>query len=516
LSNPEIQNLLQTGIEAARSGNRAAARMILGQVVERDPRNELGWMWLASVAETAAERRTYLQKVLEINPANERAKQALVRLEQTLTPAPEARPSEAPRPDIRITPVIQAPVAPPIERTISELPREALLDVPAPRRRSSPLFIVAVVLALALIGTGFYLLYDYTVNPPEDETPVPSTTLVLELPTQESGFSTSTPVGGIFVTLPPVTVYPTWAPSPTSLPTETPEVVPTATPTSPEFQLVVSVRPGGGENWELEVMAEGQMIVPRLQLNNPALTLLETYDAAFSPDGQQIAFTARITRASGDPYEEIGIVDVEGGSIALITTLLASNTDGVCWSPDGTQIAFESNTDGDYDIYVMNANGGAPENLTSDNAGPDRDPTWSPDGEFLAFASDRESPGFLDVYRMGVDGSDAVRLTQNANSFAPAWSPDGSMIAFISNRNQDNDLFLMNADGTNEHVLTASDGIAEDRDPTWTPDGRLITFSSNRDSGEFDIYAIQPSGAGVRQITSHLGHTRYPNWQPHE
>jgi Tfp pilus assembly protein PilF len=88
VANEELQNLLRTGIQAAQSGNKAIARRILEQVTEQDPRNELAWIWLASIADSAAERRTYLQKVLEINPQNERARQALEKLEQ---PAPSAR-----------------------------------------------------------------------------------------------------------------------------------------------------------------------------------------------------------------------------------------------------------------------------------------------------------------------------------------------------------------------------------------------------------------------------------------
>ena len=69
------------------------------------------------------------------------------------------------------------------------------------------------------------------------------------------------------------------------------------------------------------------------------------------------------------------------------------------WSPDGKRIAFTSNRDGNYEIYVMNADGSGPKNLTN-HKGWDNFATWSPDGKRLAFVSNRD--GGHDVYVMDV------------------------------------------------------------------------------------------------------------------
>ena len=79
----DLQALLRTAIEAARSGDRAKAREILRRLVLRDPGNELAWLWLASVASSEDERRQCLRRVLIINPRNERARQALAQLDLT-------------------------------------------------------------------------------------------------------------------------------------------------------------------------------------------------------------------------------------------------------------------------------------------------------------------------------------------------------------------------------------------------------------------------------------------------
>jgi len=75
------QEKLQRGIEAARRGDRSTGRRLLREVVESDPDNELAWIWLASCMTTVDERRQCLRRVLEINPNNTRARQALVALE---------------------------------------------------------------------------------------------------------------------------------------------------------------------------------------------------------------------------------------------------------------------------------------------------------------------------------------------------------------------------------------------------------------------------------------------------
>ncbi|HLA43138.1 MAG TPA: hypothetical protein VJZ27_06875, partial [Aggregatilineales bacterium] len=80
LAGDDLQNLLKSGIQAARSGNKEVARDIFHQVLRLDSRNELAWMWLASVLESTQERKRALQKVLQINPENQRAQQALQKL----------------------------------------------------------------------------------------------------------------------------------------------------------------------------------------------------------------------------------------------------------------------------------------------------------------------------------------------------------------------------------------------------------------------------------------------------
>ena len=84
--------------------------------------------------------------------------------------------------------------------------------------------------------------------------------------------------------------------------------------------------------------------------------------------------------------------------------------DGVpSWSSDSKMIAFESDRDDNWEIYVMSADGTAVTNLTN-NPADDNAPSWSPDGKMIAFESDRD--GNSDIYVMNTDGSSQKRLTK--------------------------------------------------------------------------------------------------------
>lgn len=77
---------LQAGAAAAKAGDRARARTLLTRAAEGDPRNENAWMWLAGVTDSSEEAIEYLEKVLALNPSNERARQGIAWHRARLTP----------------------------------------------------------------------------------------------------------------------------------------------------------------------------------------------------------------------------------------------------------------------------------------------------------------------------------------------------------------------------------------------------------------------------------------------
>ncbi len=177
-----------------------------------------------------------------------------------------------------------------------------------------------------------------------------------------------------------------------------------------------------------------------------------------------------------------------------------------------SMIAFESNRVGpDFDIYVMNPDGTGVTALTA-NTNEDREPKWSPQGNQIAFGTDRD--GNIEINVMNADGSGQINLTNNpATDAGAAWSPDGGKIAFYSNRDGDNELFVMNADGSGQTQLTFDP--ANDLNPDWSPDGTRLAFQSNRDGGDFDLFLVNAYGTGpLTQLTANTFTDIQPRWSP--
>jgi len=223
----------------------------------------------------------------------------------------------------------------------------------------------------------------------------------------------------------------------------------------------------------------------------------------------QIAFVS-----NRDGSWHIYVTNAEGVTRLTVNPEVDANP---AWSPDGTRIAFATNRDGNFEIYVMDGDGSHPTRLTNTQA-DDYDPAWSPDGKKIAFTSERD--GHPEVYGMEIDGSSPVRLTDQAGAKeAPTWSPDGTRIAFVSHRDGNGQIYAMNADGS--HVIRLTGDAAEDCEPAWSPDGGHIAFVSGCTSDLFPttsshIYLINADGSNPVQVTGDVfpEQARFPSWSP--
>lgn len=177
-------------------------------------------------------------------------------------------------------------------------------------------------------------------------------------------------------------------------------------------------------------------------------------------------------------------------------------------SPDGTRMLFQSNQEGDAELYIMQLADGRVTQITA-NDSYDGDPAWSPDGTRIVFRSNRD--GINDLYIMQADGTGLRRLTFNQLwKERPSWSPDGGRIAFSAYRRNNWEIHVVDVSGENYRALT--DSPSRDYRPGWSPDGRRIVFESNRERGQNRIFIMDADGRNVHRLSSVPNYSFSPVW----
>ncbi len=233
---------------------------------------------------------------------------------------------------------------------------------------------------------------------------------------------------------------------------------------------------------------------------------------ALSPDGREIAFTYK-----GDIYT----VPVEGGRAVQLTTNPRHDTRPV-WSPDGRYIAFASDREGSFDVYLMAREGGTPRRLTT-HSGNEYPETFKDNETILFTASirpdvkDSQFPSslFPQIYAVDTKGGRPVLFSSLAMQEL-SLSRDGRRLLYQDQKGYEDpwrkhhqssitkDIWLCTLDGERTYQkITRFAG--EDREPVWSADGRSFYYLSE-ESGSFNVWKAAADGSEKRQLTRHTTH----------
>jgi TolB protein len=181
------------------------------------------------------------------------------------------------------------------------------------------------------------------------------------------------------------------------------------------------------------------------------------------------------------------------------------------WAGDleGQKLLVTSVRTGDTEVFIADPTTGDMLNVSRSPNSEDRYPCWSPDGKRICFMSDRE--GTTNLWLMNADGSDQRRLNRTpAVCYMPSWqeTPKGERIVFGKHGDQP-EMASIAPDGSDEQIL----GVGHD--PTLSPDGKLITYTGHVEGG-VAVFVMDYDGGHKRRVvqeTSAVGAT-FPNWSP--
>ena len=240
--------------------------------------------------------------------------------------------------------------------------------------------------------------------------------------------------------------------------------------------------------------------------------------AAASPYNGRIYFNTD----RWDGNWELASMLPDGSDLQRITTTAADEvrSDAHVDSDGTVRMVFEGgHYPTDAHIYSMTVGDPASYHQLTDATGKQVGPRWSPDGTRIVYSSTQT--GNYDIWVMNADGTDQHPLAANpARDEYAAWSPDGTRIAFGSDRdgrrNREAAVYLMNADGSDVQRVTRLQSM--DAVPSFSPDGTRLTWvDSVCDSGgcgPSHVYIGNLDGTGVRRITQGNSNDWNPVFSP--
>ncbi|PWT87587.1 MAG: hypothetical protein C5B54_12120 [Acidobacteria bacterium] len=257
-----------------------------------------------------------------------------------------------------------------------------------------------------------------------------------------------------------------------------------------------SMRGGGLNIWKMPVAVNGEPVGTATQLTTGAGQDLYM---TISKDAKRMSFSVVRQNAALWRLPVSPDTGHTTGEAEAVITGKREDSRGA-WSPDGSQIAFNSDRKGDMNIWIYSVVDRSLRQITK-GPGGDYQPNWSPEGKRLLFFSSRS--GTINIYKVNLETTELEQLTFGKSlNVNPFFSPDGHRIAFMSDQTGRLEVWIMNDDGTNVQPLTSCGTMGHFL--RWTPDGQSILFRCYN-NGKPQTFRISPLGGEPESMPEIIG-----------
>ena len=217
------------------------------------------------------------------------------------------------------------------------------------------------------------------------------------------------------------------------------------------------------------LQVSGPGVIDGLRPGRATVTAAAPWGKTATADVFVVADLFVSSNRSGEP----GIYQLRSGVTDTLRAVLTDSFANIqpALSPDRTRIAFSSDREGSYDLYLTDADGSNLQRLTTD-PGREGEPVWTPDGTRLVYTFTRQG-GQPQLYVLRPDGHAAQALSaEPGGNHSPSISADGRRIAFVSTRDGDQEIYVMPVDGGSARRITRTG--QRDSQPRFLPNGDLI------------------------------------------
>lgn len=245
----------------------------------------------------------------------------------------------------------------------------------------------------------------------------------------------------------------------------------------------------------------------------------------WSPDGSKILYLSK-------KGKEFAIRVMNNDGSRQIELVRNCNSDFMpSWSSDSTKVLYIAKTKSKNVICTVDTDGNI--NRITEHDAEGANPSWFPDGSRILFIEKYRKNTY--IYSVKSDGTDRIKITKDSGDYqVPTWSPDGQKIAYVSIKRKltgtYNQIFIMNADGTNNIELADGSKKVEDIDYNdslyWSPDGNYIAFTKVSEidarmsekgsitySYTYGNFIISPSGNDYDRLLGKIGAKQIaPGW----